>query len=38
MYRGEAQFTISERVLSRSAPEPDAPDEVDTLFLGTPGD
>jgi hypothetical protein len=38
MYRGEAQFAISERVLSRSAPEPDAPDEVDTLFLGTPGD
>ena len=38
MYRGEAQFQISEQVVMRSAAEPDAPDEVDTLFLGTPGD
>ena len=38
MYRGEAQFQLSEQVVLRSASEPDAPDEVDTLFLGTPGD
>lgn len=38
MYRGEAQFHISEQVVLRSASEPDAPDEVDALFLGTPGD
>ena len=38
MYRGEAQFQLSEQVVLRSAAEPDAPDEVDTLFLGTPGD
>lgn len=38
MYRGEVQFSLSERVVLRSAAEPEAPDEVDALFLGAPGD
>ena len=38
MYRGEAQFSLSKTAVLRSAPEPEAPDEVDELFLGKPGD
>lgn len=38
MYRGEAQFALSEHVMPRAAPEPSAPDEVDALFLGGPTD
>lgn len=34
MYRAEAQFSLSDRVALRSAAEPEAPDEVDALFLG----
>jgi hypothetical protein len=35
MYRAEAQFSISESLVPRAAPEPEALDEVDALFLGS---
>ena len=36
MYRIDAQLSLSERLVPRSAAEPQVPDEVDALFLGDP--
>jgi len=35
MYRADAQFSISESLVPRATPEPEALDEVDALFLGS---
>jgi hypothetical protein len=36
MYRSDAQLSLSERLVTPLAAEPQVPDEVDALFLGDP--
>jgi hypothetical protein len=36
MFRSDAQLSLPERLVLRSAAEPEPPDEVDALFLGDP--
>lgn len=38
MYRADALFQLNEVAVSPPLAEPDAPDEVDALFLGDPGE